>query len=264
MYSGDKIELKFIDEEVNYLPADMSLDIIYEDKDIIVLNKKPGRVVHPTIRHNNKTCANALKYYFEKNNIKRKIRFVNRLDMDTSGVMIVAKNPHAHKIISDEMKKGNIEKHYIAILESVVTKKRGVINEPIYKPEKEGEIMRIVHTRGKKAITEYEVSDIIEDKYTQVRVSLITGRTHQIRVHFSHIGHPVAGDALYGKESERIQRQALHCSKMKILHPRTRQYIEFNAELPDDMKFFIKTGDYYGQQNTRTGKKPCKLFLQGS
>ena len=228
------MSIEFDEDEDEYEAVDIPIDIIYQDDDLLVVNKKPFIVVHPTRSHQNNTLANGLAYYYKQNRINRKVRFVNRLDMNTSGLVIVAKNPYAHNQLANQMKANDVEKYYYAIVEGAMEKAEGTINEPILRLNPE-DIMRIVHPSGKECITEYKVEKIYKDM-TLVKLKLITGRTHQIRVHMKHLGHPLVGDTLYGNESSLINRQALHCYQMKFKHPVTNEDMVVTCPLPEDMK----------------------------
>lgn len=236
---GDVISLFMQDEEDNNLPEpEMELDIIYEDIDLVVLNKKPFTVVHTTQGHPMGTLANGLAYYFLENNIKKKIRFINRLDRDTSGVLLVGKNSFAHQQISKQFKDNTVEKTYLTVVDGVVEADKATIDLPIER-ESEDSIMRVVRADGKRAVTHYQVVERYKNA-TLLKVRLETGRTHQIRVHLKHIGHPIIGDSLYFKESTDIDRQALHSHTMKIKLPRNKSEVELKAELPYDILNLIE------------------------
>ncbi|NLM42868.1 MAG: RluA family pseudouridine synthase [Clostridiales bacterium] len=234
--AGDRLEIILLDEESkNVIPEAIDLDIIYEDDYIIAVNKPPDMPVHPTRGHLTGTLANALAYYYMNVGRSIKIRPINRLDKDTSGVVIFAKNSHIQYLMSKE--DSFISKEYIAIVKGMVSKDREIIDLPI-KRENEYSIKRIVNEEGQKSITAYEVIDKNE-KSSLLRIDLITGRTHQIRVHMSHIGHPLIGDELYGEASRLIHRQGLHAEKISFIHPVTREPIELYAGIPDDIKKLI-------------------------
>jgi len=237
IFTGDQLSIEFDEEEDQYAAVDIPIDIIYEDDDLLVVNKPPYIVVHPTRSHQDDTIANGLAYYFKKNNINRKVRFVNRLDMNTSGIVIIAKNPYVHNQLGKQLKSNSVEKFYYAIVEGLMTEKKGRIKAPIARLNPE-DIVRVVHPSGKECITEF----IAEKKFnnmTLVKLKLITGRTHQIRVHLKHIGHPIVGDTLYGNKSIFIDRQALHCYKMKLNHPITNKELIIKCPVPADMKRII-------------------------
>ncbi|KYH34500.1 ribosomal large subunit pseudouridine synthase D [Clostridium tepidiprofundi DSM 19306] len=236
---GDKIEINVEKEESqNIEPEKMDLDIIYEDKDLIVVNKIPGIVVHPTKSHPTGTLANGLIYHFRANGEKCIVRLVNRLDMDTSGLVIVAKNQFAHMSLSYAMKNKEIEKSYLAVVHGTPKCDKATIDLPIDRPTMDS-IKREVMENGKKSITHYEVLESYAEG-SLIKLRLETGRTHQIRVHLSHIGNSIYGDSLYGKkEDEYIKRQALHAYRIAFPHPKTGEKIELECDLPYDIKELI-------------------------
>ena len=236
---GDLIEVKIDEEMANFMPQDLKLDILYDDFDLIMVNKPPFMVVHPTKSHCDNTVANGVTYYINEKKENVKIRFVNRLDMNTSGLVIVAKNAYAHHALSNDMSLDNVEKVYIAVVKGVVKKDSGTINLPIFRPS-EDSIKRVVDDKGQASITHYEVLERLNDA-TVLKLRLETGRTHQIRVHLSHIGYGIIGDELYGYVDENlINRQALHAYSLKFKQPRTKENLEFKADLPEDMKNLIE------------------------
>lgn len=240
MRKGDRVQV-IMEEEANQFEAeDIPIQVIYEDMDLLIINKEPGIVVHPTKGHPNGTMANAIVHYMQKKGEIFKIRFVNRLDRDTSGLIIVAKNSHTQQVLSKQMQKNQIQKQYIAIVEGMIAEDRGTIDEPIGRPDPE-DIRRKVCPEGQPSVTHYEVLSRFGKKATLIRVFLETGRTHQIRVHMEHIGHPLLGDALYGsKEKMLIGRQALHAEFLSFTHPRTEERIAVRAPMPFDMQEAIK------------------------
>lgn len=237
IFAGDELSIEFDEKEDEYDAVDIPIEIIYEDDNLLIVNKQPNIVVHPTRSHQDDTIANGLAYYFKQNNIHRKVRFVNRLDMNTSGIVIIAKNPYAHNQLSNQMKSNTVEKFYYAIVEGIIEKSQGIINEPILRLNPE-DIIRIVHPLGKECITEFK-REKTYNNMTLVKLKLITGRTHQIRVHMKHIGHTIVGDTLYGNENSLIDRQALHCYEMKFKHPITNEDIVITCPLPEDMRKII-------------------------
>ncbi|EDU35865.1 RluA family pseudouridine synthase [Clostridium sporogenes] len=229
------------DEHQNIEPEDINIEIVYEDSDIIVINKKPGIVVHPTKSHSTGTLSNGILYHFKKKGEKSIVRLVNRLDRDTSGLVIVAKNQFSHMRLASDMSKDSFRKIYIAVVHGSMKEKEGRINLPIYKEENES-IKRIVDERGQESITTYEVLEELS-KGSVVKLELETGRTHQIRVHMSHLGHHLYGDSLYGmgeEEKEYIERQALHAYKLELPHPRTGNILKLQCSLPEDIKKLIE------------------------
>lgn len=239
VYIDDILTVYFEDEkEDEYDPVEMPLKILYEDESMLIVDKPPFMVVHPTKSHFYDTLANGVRFYFDSHNIRSKIRLVNRLDMNTSGIVIIAKNSFIHNELSKQMKENTVEKYYYAIAEGTIIQDKGTIDAPITRLN-DDDIMRTVDPSGKESITHYEVIDRFDDM-TLLRLKLETGRTHQIRVHLKHIRHPIIGDSLYNRESSLINRQALHCSEMSFTHPITKKRINIKAELPEDFKKLIK------------------------
>ncbi|WP_315116907.1 RluA family pseudouridine synthase [uncultured Clostridium sp.] len=240
--SGDSIDISIQkDEEQNIEPEKMDLDIVYEDEDIIVINKKYGMVVHPTKSYPNGTLANGLLYYFKSSGQNCIVRLVSRLDMDTSGLILVAKNQFAHMSLARDMGEDSFKKWYLAVAHNKLTPEEGTIDLPIYRTGGES-IKRIIDDRGQRSITHYKVIEEYADG-SLVQVLLETGRTHQIRVHLSHLGNTLYGDSLYGEEYDDeslINRQALHAYKLSFPHPRTGEVISLECGLPEDIEKLIK------------------------
>lgn len=233
-----EILIDFEEKSENIIPTQMDLNIIYEDEYYIVINKPSGIAIHPSILHYTDILANGVKFYFEQKNIKKKIRPINRLDKDTSGIVIFAKNEYIQEFLVKEMKKNTFFKEYIAVCEGIFESKIGTINLPIGRKEN-SIIERCVCSDGDIAITHYNVLKSLKNT-SVVHVTLETGRTHQIRVHLSNIGHPILGDTLYGNPSSVINRQALHAYKVKFIHPITGLNVEYIATIPSDIKSIIK------------------------
>lgn len=238
VFRGDLLEIIFEKEKLNYESIEMSLDILYEDGDVLILNKPPFLVVHPTKTHLSDTLANGIAFYFKKNNIHKKIRFVNRLDMDTSGIIIIAKNSYAHQFIQKQMEDQSIEKKYNAVVSGGFPFDEGTINLPIGKKEK-GDIKRKVFETGKNSITKFTKISDFGDKGALLEIELITGRTHQIRVHFNHYNNPLVGDSLYGEASKLINRHALHSTYLKLRVPRKKEPVEIHSSLPNDILLLV-------------------------
>lgn len=230
---NDIITVKIDFEETDHIQAEkMNLDIVYEDDYFLAINKEAGSVVHPCSNHQNGTLANGVKYYLNNN---KKIRAINRLDRDTSGIVLFAKNEYIQELMITKVK---INKEYIAIVEGIPVNKKGTINEPIAR--KNGSIMeRCISEEGKKAITHYEVINELRNNLSIVKLNLETGRTHQIRVHLAYLNTPILGDSLYGNTSKLINRQALHAYKMEFMHPITNENICITASIPGDMRTII-------------------------
>lgn len=238
---GDIISFKVEKEESqNIEPEKMDLDIRYEDEDLIIVNKMPGMVVHPTKSYTSGTLANGLLYYFKEKGENCIVRLVSRLDMDTSGLIIIAKNQFSHMSLARDMQSENFKKSYMAVVHGSLKDKKGTIDLPIYRTN-DGSIKRIVDDRGQRSVTHYKVVQSF-NKAELLELTLETGRTHQIRVHLSHLGHPIYGDNLYGLEEDKelINRQALHAYKLSLPHPRTGEILNLQSELPEDMKELIR------------------------
>ena len=235
----DTISVNLNFEEIcnNIVPTQMDLKILYEDDALLIINKPPFIPVHPSMDHFEDSLSNGVKYYFDTINLKRKIRPVNRLDKNTSGIVVFAKNQYIQECLIKQMKTNTFQKEYIAIINGILNKKEQIINAPVAR--KEGSIIeRCVASNGDYAITEIKLIKKYEN-YSLIKCILKTGRTHQIRVHLSYIGHFILGDDLYGQKSELINRQALHAYKVSFIHPIYKNKIEIVAELPKDMKNII-------------------------
>ena len=228
----------FEEDNSNIVPTKMELDILYEDESMLVINKPSNVAIHPSCMHYDNSLSNGVKYYFDSINLKKKIRPVNRLDKDTSGVVIFAKNEYIQECLVKQMKNKTFKKEYVAIIDGNLNEKNGTISAPIARKEN-SIIERCVSPLGATAITHYEVINEYSN-YSFVKFTLETGRTHQIRVHTAYIGHPISGDTLYGNTSPYISRQALHCSKLTFIHPISRKKIYIEASLPEDMSKFLK------------------------
>lgn len=236
---GDKliIDFNYEEENSNIVPNGMDLDIIYEDDWLLIVNKPSGIAIHPSILHFNNSLSNGIRAYFDKIGLKKKIRPVNRLDKDTSGLVIFAKCEYIQECLSLQMQEGILKKEYLCLVSGTINQKSGTINLPIAR--KEGSIMeRCIDEKGKQAITHYKVIKEFKN-YSLVECRLETGRTHQIRLHMASIGHPLLGDTLYGTSSSLISRQALHSYKIKFIHPITKKEIELIAKLPQDINTCI-------------------------
>lgn len=244
LQSGDVIKIDLAKEESQDIaPEKMDIDIVYEDEDILVVNKRPFMVVHPTKSYQSGTLANGVINYFNESNQNCIVRLVSRLDMNTSGLIIIAKNQFSHGMLSKEMSENKVGKRYLAIVHGHLKEKSGTIDLPIYRPEGiEMGTRRVIDERGQRSITHYKVVESFGDS-DLVECKLETGRTHQIRVHLSHIGHPIYGDVLYGngdEEMDLIKRQALHAYRLDFASPRTGEILSLKADLPDDMKELIE------------------------
>ena len=233
---GDTVSvlIDFEEDNSNIVASNIPLNIIYEDDYLLVLNKPANIAIHPSILHFDNSLSNGVKFYFDKLGLKKKIRIVNRLDRNTSGIVILAKNEYIQECLIKQMKTNEFKKEYLAIAKGILESKSGTLNFPIAR--KEGSIIeRTVSSDGDSAITHYDVVKEFNN-LSLVHITLGTGRTHQIRVHFSYIGHPILGDTLYGRPSELINRQALHSYKLTFTHPVTKKVLSLEAPLPNDIK----------------------------
>lgn len=230
---GDLISIRLPKETSDFPAEDIPIDVLYEDDDLLIINKQPGIIVHPTKGHPYHTIANGLMKYMQDTGQEFKVRFANRIDMDTSGIVICAKNANCQDSISNQMKGQDVVKKYVAIVHGRV-EDDCVINLPVGRPD-EVSIRRCVMEEGKDATTIVKVLEAFDD-YSLLELTIMTGRTHQIRVHLSHIGHPIIGDALYeGEAPGLIERQALHAYHIEFIHPMTEERLTIEAPYPDDM-----------------------------
>lgn len=288
---GDVITVTMPEETSNFTPQDIPINVVYEDDDMLVINKQPGYIVHPTSSHPDDTIANGIAKYCIDTGQNFKLRFVNRLDRDTSGLLVIGKNSHCQDRIAEQMKTDQVEKFYTALVHGIIDEEEGTVDLPIGRPDDIG-IKRKVMADGSPCVTHYtvlgryfpkgssvsnpcdrtvldteqhrkyqtfkddflkahpekqklyeylaqhdEANDIVHKPgFTLLRLKLETGRTHQIRVHLSHIGYPIVGDTLYGGASDIIERQALHASELILNQPVTGQRLSFEAPLPEDIK----------------------------
>ncbi len=239
---GDTVEVTIPEPEtLSVRPEKIDIDVLYEDNDIIVVNKPQGMVVHPAAGNYSGTLVNALMEYCEGrlSDINGVIRpgIVHRLDKDTSGVLVVAKNNTAHEKLSELFKNHDITRKYIALVEGVIREDSGTIDAPIGRHPVERKKMSVIARRSRKAVTHFRVLERFKSA-THVELTLETGRTHQIRVHMSHIGHPVIGDRVYGRKKQKynVPGQALHARVLGFRHPTTGEYMEFSADPPDYFK----------------------------
>lgn len=234
----DIITIDFNDEEdnSNIVPTQMNLDIVFEDDWLLIINKPAGIAIHPSILHYSDSLCNGIRFYFDKIGLNKKVRPVNRLDLNTSGLVVFAKCEYIQECLISQMKNNEFKKEYLAVCNGIFEKKSGTINLPIARKEN-SIIERCISEDGQPSITHYEVLKDF-DNYSLVKCSLETGRTHQIRVHMSAIGHPLLGDSLYGSISDLIDRQALHCYNLQFVHPVNNNVLNFYGELPIDFKIF--------------------------
>ena len=242
---NDCIELNIPDEKIEILPENIPLNIVYEDDDLLVVNKSKGMVVHPANGNWSGTLVNALMYHCNDSlsTINGEIRpgIVHRIDKDTSGLLIVAKNDDSHIKLAQQIKEHSFSRAYEAIVYGNVKNDTSIICKPIGRNPKDRKKMAVTMNNSKQAVTKYEVIERYKG-FTHIRCILETGRTHQIRVHMASIGHPVAGDSVYGpkKVIKELNGQCLHAKHIGFIHPTTNEYIEFESELPEYFTDFLK------------------------
>jgi len=234
--TGDKLII--ISEEEgseSILPQEIPLNIVYEDENLLVLNKPAGMAVHPTKGHYLNTLANGVVHYWQQQNLNYRFRPVNRLDLDTSGLVVIAKSQYAHQQLSLQLLSRNMKRYYLAFISGEMPELNGTIDLPILK-DPNHPVKRIIDVTGQKALTFYNTVANWGD-YSLVNIHLATGRTHQIRIHFSALNHPLLGDIMYGgKELCDFQRQALHAYRVEFFHPLNKNYLSFTIPLPDDFQ----------------------------
>ena len=244
--AGDRVVIEIPDPvELDVTAENIPLDIVYEDSDLLVVNKPKGMVVHPAAGNYSGTLVNALLYHCKDSlsGINGVIRpgIVHRIDKDTSGLLIVAKNDTAHLDLAQQIKEHSFHRAYQAVAYGNFKEDNGTVNQPIGRHPKDRKKMAVTFKNSKNAVTHYEVISRYE-KFTHIRCVLETGRTHQIRVHMAYIGHPLAGDEVYGpkKVITQLNGQCLHAGELGFVHPRTKEYMEFTAPLPEYFTNFLK------------------------
>jgi 23S rRNA pseudouridine1911/1915/1917 synthase len=239
---GDLIEVMDVDfSETEIVPTKMDLDIVYEDEDVLVVNKPSGMVVHPAPGHYQDTLVNGLLWHIKNlSDVNGEMRpgIVHRIDKDTSGLLMVAKNNYAHDILAKELQDKLTKREYIALVEGIIVNKRGKINAPIGR-DKNNRLKMAVTASGKEAITNFEVLETYEDK-TLIKCILETGRTHQIRVHMQYINHPLVNDYVYGNAKPNDFGQFLHAESLGFTHPKTKEWLEFTSPLPEEFKSYLE------------------------
>ena len=274
LQAGDKLTITLPEETCDFLPEDIPIETVFEDEHLLVINKQPGYVVHPTKGKPNNTIANGIMKKMADDGAMYKIRFANRLDMNTSGLLIIAKSSFVQESLIQQMKRNQVEKRYLAVLDGIIMEENGTVDKPIDRPDPD-EVERWilpVESGGYDSVTHYTVLRRFKNDspegcpsgYTLAELKLETGRTHQIRVHMASIGHPVTGDHLYcngdpfeyrrtlkekhlcsesfcsDTANPYIKRQALHAYTLSFTHPVSGEKLELEAPLPDDMKTLIE------------------------
>jgi 23S rRNA pseudouridine1911/1915/1917 synthase len=256
---NDLIEVNMPEIKTNYIkPKKINLDIIYEDEDIIVINKNSGLIVHPGAGNKDETLVNGLLYLYKNNlsNLNGEFRpgIVHRIDKDTSGIIVVAKNNHAHALLSEQFSKHTISRKYVALVWGVIRPLNGKISTLISRSKKNRQLMSVSDRLGKKAVTNYKTIKTFSSKeipkISLVECILETGRTHQIRVHLEYKGNPLVGDKKYGKKKTKFKkinkkfneilssfsRQALHAKSLGFIHPTKKKFVNFDSKLPNDFR----------------------------
>ena len=244
--SGDRIDITIPSiASVEIEPENIPLDIVYEDEDIIIVNKPKGMVVHPAPGHYSGTLVNGLMYHFKDSlsGINGELRpgIVHRIDMDTTGLLVVCKNDAAHNFLSEQLAVHSITRKYYCIVHNRFKEEEGTVDAPIGRNPKDRKMMAIDRKNGKRAVTHYRVLENF-DKYSFIECQLETGRTHQIRVHMASIGHPILGDDVYShaRSGYKLQGQTLHAGVLGFIHPSTGEYMEFKAPLPEYFEKLLK------------------------
>lgn len=242
--TGDILEIcmeEIVEEGITAIPGEFV--VLYEDEDLLVVDKPHHMPIHPSINHYENTLANAAAYYFKQKDEACVFRCINRLDRDTTGATILAKNALSAGVLSDQVMKRKIHRTYHALVEGM-TKEEGTVDLPIGR--KEGSVIerQVDLINGKRAVTHYKRLQVIQSQGKEIsllELQLETGRTHQIRVHMAYIGHPLLGDFLYNEHCKRMDRQALHSAKLCFTHPITGMEMEVKAPLPEDMNHLLET-----------------------
>lgn len=248
---GDLVEVTLPElKQVDVQPVELPLDILYEDNDVLIINKAKGMVVHPAAGHTEDTLVNAILFHCKDSlsgiNGEKRPGIVHRIDKDTTGALIICKNDHSHNFISEQIKAHSVHRIYKGIVYGNIKEDEGTVNLPLERDRKDRKKMAVARDNesGRPAITHYRVLERFRD-FTYMEFSLETGRTHQIRVHMSHIGHPLLGDDVYGPKkpkafSKGLTGQTLHAEKIGFIHPSTGEYMEFSAPLPEYFKELLK------------------------
>ena len=241
--AGDQLTVRISNKESQVAnehipPVEMPLDILYEDEDVLVLNKPPHTATHPSLGNHGNTLANGVAYYMAQKGAEFVFRPVHRLDKDTSGAILLGKNAHSAGVLGEDLKRGKVERTYLAVLSGRLPQKQGTVDQPIARLP--GSVLaRCVDPKGDPAVTHYTVL-AESDAVTLVHLKLDTGRTHQIRVHMAYLGAPVAGDFLYGTEDPALGRQALHSATLRFHQPVSGQELFFRCPLPRDILDYMK------------------------
>lgn len=233
--AGDHITVDFAADKPAIVPSPAPLSIVYEDGSLMIVDKPAGMLVHPTVKLATGTLANAVLFYYQQQNLLYDFHPITRLDKNTSGLVLIAKQANIHRLLNNPAK---IAKEYLAVAGGSVTFESGIIDAPIQR-HPDSIIQRVIHPDGQSAVTHFQVLQRFATA-TLVSLKLVTGRTHQIRVHMAHIGHPLLGDDLYGGSTDKIGRQALHAARLELLHPISGKTIRVSSPLPPDMQELLE------------------------
>lgn len=237
----DEIKVNELIEDIDIKPENIPLDIVYEDDYLLVVNKKSGMVVHPALGHYTNTLVNALMYHTNLSNNDVRPGIVHRIDKDTSGLLVVAKNDSVHEYLSNELSKRKVNRKYIALVYGVIKNDTGTIDAPIGRSLTDRKKMAVTDVNSKDAITHFKVLERFNDA-TLIECTLETGRTHQIRVHMSYIGYPIVNDAVYGRRKViNDYGQMLHAKTIGFVHPITNQYMEFTRDVEKEFNDILDT-----------------------
>ncbi len=230
---GDEIKIVFYEEGTDMEPQDIPLNIVYEDDYLLIINKPAGMVVHPTGSYQDQTVANAVAHHWQSIGLEAKVRLVHRLDKDTSGLLMVAKEPYTLQRLLRQLHRGLLIREYLGVVSGSPDPAEGMITAPIGRSTEHG-VKRAISAEGKEACTLYETI-ACKDGHTLLRINLKSGRTHQIRVHFAGLGHPLVGDPLYSSAPTVLDRQALHAWRLQFTHPRTGERQVIHCPLPKEL-----------------------------
>ena len=240
--NGDEIEINYIEEDLDVKEEDIPLDIVYEDDDLLVINKPSGMVVHPSLGNTSGTLVNALMHYSKLSTINGSFRpgIVHRIDKDTSGLLVVAKNDKTHLFLSDELKEHKIKRKYIALVHGQIKFDKGTVDAPIGRDKNDRKKMAITSENSKEAITHFKVLDRYKNT-TLIECELETGRTHQIRVHMKYIEHPIVNDPVYSRDKN-IDGfgQMLHAKEITFTHPKTKKEMTFTCDVPEEFNKILE------------------------
>lgn len=232
---------KYTKKELDAIPEDLPINIVYEDDDVLVINKPRGLVVHPGNGHSDKTLVNALLFHeknLPSNGNALRPGIVHRIDKDTSGLLVVAKNMESMLFLQDQLKDHSMHREYIALVKGIISENKGKIDAPIGRDPSSPIKFAVNLKKGKEAITYFDVVERYEEKLTLITCRLLTGRTHQIRVHLNYIKHPIEGDPLYGNNNQQYfsRGQLLHAYRLTFVHPKTKELLSFEAPIPEEFK----------------------------